>query len=115
SENAPNPSRISPERVRRGAGPARSSSAGDGTLARRLHELGVLAEHAVGELRGLRGPALGPAGQFVGLHVELERPVRDVQGDPVAVLDEGNRSAVRRLGSDVADARTGGAAGEPAI
>ena len=41
--------------------------------------------------------------------------VRDVDRDDVAVAEEGDRAADRRLGRNVADRRAAGGAGEPAV
>src|SRR5690606_38174606 len=87
----------------------------DGAGARGLDELGVLTEHALGELRGQRLPALAAGGELGVVHELVERLVRDVEPDPVAAADEGDGAGVDGLGRDVADARTGGPAGEPAV
>ena len=54
------------------------------------------------------GAALGQL--FVG-KLDVHRTVRDINVNDVAVLDQGNRALVCRLGSDMADGQTGGAAG----
>ena len=58
------------------------------------------------------GAALGQL--FVG-KLDVHRTVRDINGNDVAVLDQGNRALVCRLGSDMADGQTGGAAGIAAV
>src|SRR5688500_1936975 len=99
----------------RSGGAPRTWSAADGALCRRAHQLGVLREHAARVARSRRGPALPAAGQLGLVDQEIQRARREVQADPVTVLDEGDRSAVGRLRRDMPDAQTGGAAGEPAV
>ena len=62
-----------------------------------------------------RRPALAARGELGLVDEHLERAAGDVEPDPVAVADERDRSAVDRLGRDVADAEAGRAAGEPAV
>src|SRR5690625_1313547 len=81
----------------------------------RLHELGGLAQHTLGELRSQRAPALLAGLPHGGCDQEDERLVGDVEADPVAIADEGDGAAVDRLGCHVADTQSGGPAGEPAV
>ena len=80
-----------------------------------MDQLGVLGQHALGELGRQRLPA-HLAGFELGLvHQQVEAAGGDVHADPVAVLDEGDGTAVDRFRRDVADAQAGGAAGEAAV
>src|SRR5690348_10319986 len=89
--------------------------AADGSVGRRLNHLGVLAEHAAGVLRRVRGPAFLAGGELGVVDGDLKGLVGDVEGDRVTVPHEGDRPAVHGLGRDVADAETGGATGEAAV
>src|SRR5581483_6867014 len=60
----------------------------------------------------LRDPALV---DHVLVDVEVDRAVRDVDRDLVAVLDERDQATAGRLRGDVADRETRGAAGEAAV
>src|SRR6478735_10301933 len=58
---------------------------------------------------------LASGGELLVGDEQLDRTVRDVDPDPVAVLDQRDRAAGRRLGRGVPDGEAGGAAGEPAV
>src|SRR5829696_755022 len=85
------------------------------SLVRATHQRLVPREPAARELaRALRllGPARGDLG-WIEMHVE---PLLGaVDGDHVAVAEDADRAAHRRLGGDVADAEAARAAGEAAV
>src|SRR6478735_4008928 len=87
----------------------------DRPVRRRLDELGVLPEHPAGVLRGVGGPAVLAGGELCLVDGHVEGAAGDVQGDLVAVADEGDRAAVDGLRGDVADAQAGRAPGEAAV
>src|SRR5262245_20580396 len=94
-----------------------------GAVARAGGHRGVGAQRrrdradAVGRGGGLRATLLLVAALGEGLVVDVQRdaPARDVDGDLVAGLDQGDEAARRRLGGDVADGEAARAAGEPAV
>ena len=66
--------------------------------------------------RALRGfPFLLAASQLVLTDLEVQLAAIHVEHDRVAVTDQRDRSTVRRLGSHVADAQSGGAAGKTPV
>src|ERR1700712_314001 len=89
-------------------------SAADGPVRSRLHDLGVLAQDAAGVLRLVGGPAVLARRQLGLVDRDVEGPVGHVEGDLVAVADEGDRTGVDGLGGDVADAEARRTAGEAA-
>src|SRR4051794_10758160 len=91
------------------------ASTADGTVCRRLDDLGVLPEHSAGVLRLVRCPALVADGELVVVDGDVKSLVRDVELDPVAIADECDGAAVDRLGGDVADAEPGRATGETTV
>src|SRR5215207_381853 len=80
-----------------------------------VHQLGVLGEDTLGVPRRQRFPAHLAGFELGFVHQEVEAAGCDVHADPVAVLDEGDGSAIYGLGRDVADTQPRGATGEAAV
>ncbi len=59
-------------------------------------------------------PPASAGGELLLVHQEIENTVRDVEPDLVAVAHERDGSGIDGFGGDVADAQSGGAAGEAA-
>ena len=74
-----------------------------------------LARTPVAYARDRRFPLLSAALELGRLDEHVQAALVRVDGDAVAVLDQGDRAAVRRLGGHVADAEAVGAAGEAAV
>ena len=89
--------------------------AADRSIGRRADELGVLRQHAGGVDRWQRLESGLTRVEFGRIDQHVERAFGDVEPDLVAVTQERDRSAVDRLGCDVPDAESGGAAGEPSV
>lgn len=84
-------------------------------MARIARELGILREHAVG-VAGLGLLPLREAGlQFSCGNAQRDGALLSVDGDRVAVFDDGNRAADIGLGRDVADHETVAPAAEATI
>ena len=64
---------------------------------------------------GRAAPGGAAFGQFGVAHLEGQGPGRDVQGDPVAAPDQGQRAAGRGLRGGVQDDRPVGGAGHPPV
>src|SRR5690606_38082807 len=81
-------------RRRRGHARRRAPLLEDGPSRRGFDELGVLAQHALGERRRQGPPALPTAFQLGRLDKQVECSGGHVQADAVAVLYERDRAAV---------------------
>ena len=77
--------------------------------------LTYLASTPVRVARRQWSETLTAGSELVGINQHVQGAVGDVEPDPVAVAQEGDRPAVDSLGCDVPDAQAGGAAGEPAV
>jgi hypothetical protein len=95
-------------RGRRGRGASARSGLGDGAALRPGGEARVLGQDAAGVARLRQLPLGATAGQGGLVHEEVDRVLHDVDGDAVALLDEGDRPAVDGLGGHVADAEAVG-------
>ena len=76
---------------------------GHGTEGRAGYQLGVLGQHAGSVARGRRLPSSPASGELGLVDLELKEVRRGVDRDEVAVLDEGDGPAHRRLRRDVPD------------
>src|ERR1700722_6280106 len=79
------------------------------------HGLGITPQRARLIFGLPRLPCLAPLGQFLVRELDRERAVDRVHHDDVAVLQQADRPADRRLGTDMSDAETARAAGEAAV
>src|SRR5436853_3881860 len=88
---------------------------GDGAVDRGANLFRVFPEIAGGKAVIARLPAFFAAVELGGGQLHRERPLFGVKFDDVAVMDERDRSADRRLRPDMADAETAGCAREAAV
>src|SRR3954451_24729797 len=89
--------------------------AGDGALAGRADEPGVLAEDTRRVARRRCRPRRSPLRELSLLDEQVEAARRDVEPDPIAVAHQRDRTTVGRLRGDMTDTQAGRATGEPAI
>src|SRR5690606_40469028 len=77
---------------------------GHGAIAGRPHSLNKLPQCPRPEILGARLPVLLALLEFLGAQTHIERSLDGVHLDDVAVADERDRTADRRLRPDMADA-----------
>src|SRR4051812_38624352 len=93
----------------------RPAGMGDGAVACRPHSLPVAPDGAAGAIVLPRLPMLGALGKLRLGEPDREGADIGVDVDDVAIADEGNRAADRRLRSDMADAEATRCAREASI
>src|SRR5215469_14813810 len=92
-----------------------ASRMGDGALLGVAHRLGVAPERPRLVVMAARLPRLAALGQLALAEIDLERALLGVEADDVAVLQQADRAAHRRLRPDMADAEAAGGTGEAAV
>lgn len=81
----------------------------------RLHHLGVLAQHSPGVLRRVWLPANPAFGDLIFGDRNIEGVTGHIEGDLVAISQEGDRAPINCLGGDVSHTEPGGASREAAV
>src|SRR6516225_9667654 len=87
----------------------------DGPLLRIPHGLSIAPEGARLIVMAPRLPGLAALGELAIAEVDGERPLLGVEADDVAIPDQADRPAHRRLRPDMADAEAAGGAGEATV
>jgi hypothetical protein len=88
----------------RGRGDLGSAKEGLTTTGRSVaDDLAVLVERTLADLERRGGPVCASSGELLVRNVHAERVVDGVDGDDIAVLDEGNGTSDLSLGHDVTD------------
>src|SRR3972149_181457 len=94
---------------------ARPARMGHRAIDGRTHLLGVFPQITGTEFGLARLPLRLALGEFVIRKLDVDRALVGIEFDDVAVADQGDRPADRRLRPDMADAEAAGGAGEAAV
>src|SRR5215471_11449020 len=93
----------------------RSTRMGQRAVTRRSDLLGVFPQITGSELGGARFPFFRAAIHFGLAELDVERAAFRIERDDIAVAEERDRPADRRLGTDMADAEAARGAGKAAV